>query len=656
MSSIDDLPKRDRNRRLQEQSETAFQAAISECEEFVVQSVDKYDYGTDFQIEAVDAGSMTNVRVHVQLKGTGHQTNADGSVSISIARSNLNYLLMPQSSIFVCCHTPSERLLVRWAEDVVREYEHRGENWITQETVTVRFKDDFDHDFQRILKEYAIASARRGRDRRLDFAAQPPESLSGFLEQAVIDLPVPADRKRAEKMLAALYAGGRDREISQSFDKFRAILGPSNRKLMSAYMAEINLGINGQEFNRSRILDGIKVLSSAVNDRKLSPGSLIYCVGNGWLALGKHEKARDTYYSALELLHKYGETDLAAQCCKNLGAAMEKLKNPDEAHAFYILALKSNPRLAEAHFALALWYSRKNTDLDRAVEHLDAIVWHGNSAGTLSSVLGWRAEIFFKQDKIKEAFRDIHALLSDGDKLVWVWPWCAKLVATYGRTSLDATQNAVHFWDAYLRKFTDDLLAQRERLLCIWRMQSDGGQTVCDYDGFKQEVANIVARGAPDPAFLWDRTGHWAQDENNWPEAEECYRKAFELSPEDYGYCLGTALNSLGRHEEALPILMPQAEEHQPDAMSWFQVALAREGTGDIEGCINAYERALQLDENYDLAWFNLGGIYWNCGKVAEATKTWQEAIRRFPSHPVASRLQQEFGIRQNGCSEPPGC
>ena len=73
MSYLDDLPKRDRNRGIQEQSETAFQTAISECREFVVRPEDKNDYGTDYLIEASDAGAMTNVRVHVQLKGAGRK-------------------------------------------------------------------------------------------------------------------------------------------------------------------------------------------------------------------------------------------------------------------------------------------------------------------------------------------------------------------------------------------------------------------------------------------------------------------------------------------------------------------------------------------------------------------------------------------------------
>ena len=553
---------------------------------------------------------------------------------------------MPPGSIFVCYHTSSKRLLVRRVDDVVCEYEHSGKRWSDQTTVTVRFKDDFDQSFQRTLKAYVVACAKGARDHRLHFATRPPENISSFLEEGAIDLPVPADQQQAEEMLAKLYDSGRDGTISRSFDKFRSILGPSNGKFMLAYMSEINLGVNGRECNKTRITEGIDIISSAVNGGVLSPGSLLYCVGNGWLALEEYQKAGDAYNNALDLLVQANASTIAAQCCKNLGATMEKLNKPDTtAHAFYTRALELDPNLAEAHFALALWYNRKSADLDRALEHLDAIVWPANSAGTLTSLQGWRAEILFKQGKIKEAFRDIRALLSGGDELDWVWPWCARLVATYGRTSFDAAQDSVQFWDTYLRRFTAGLLAQRERLLCVWLIHANGGQAECDYDGFKQTVADVVAGGAPNPAFLWDRAGHWAQDEKDWSEAEKCYRKALELSSAEYGYCLGTALNFLGRHEEALPILLPQAKEHQPDAMSWFQVAVAREGTGDVEGCINAYKRALQLDENYDLAWFNLGGVYWNSQNEADAMATWKEAIRRFPTHQLSSKLQRDFPI-----------
>ena len=68
MSYLDDLPKRDSSHRIESQSKVAFRAAISECDEFAIQS-DECDYGTDFVIEAMDAGAMTNVSPDPALRG-----------------------------------------------------------------------------------------------------------------------------------------------------------------------------------------------------------------------------------------------------------------------------------------------------------------------------------------------------------------------------------------------------------------------------------------------------------------------------------------------------------------------------------------------------------------------------------------------------------
>ena len=112
MSHLDDLPKHHSSHQIEDQSKSAFRAAISEFQEFIIQS-DECDYGTDFVIEAVDARKMTNVRVHVQIKGTSCEAHEDGSVSVSVSRNNVNYLLMQSSSIFVCYHVSTKRLLVR---------------------------------------------------------------------------------------------------------------------------------------------------------------------------------------------------------------------------------------------------------------------------------------------------------------------------------------------------------------------------------------------------------------------------------------------------------------------------------------------------------------------------------------------------------------
>lgn len=643
MNSLDDLPQRGSAHDTAEAAETAFRAAIETCKLFIVQQEDRNDYGTDVQIEARNGKAMTNMRAHVQLKGTESAANANGSVSVAVARTNLNYLLAQADSVYVCYHLPSERLFVRYADDVYREYEHRGADWIHQDKVTVKFTQPFDEEFQRRLNARLLVSGKSSRDRRLQWIATPPDQILTLVQQTTAIIEVPADPVQARAILTKLYQAGNDAVISNSFAQFAAALDSLPGAMDLAYMAEINLGINGLSFDKARVSQGIQVLQEAMKRGDVHPGSLLYYLGNGWLALREHKKARDAYRAALMLLEVPELASIAAQCSKNLGSALAELGEMNAARAFYERALELNPDLSEAHFALALWHRRKGDDLFLALEHLDRVIRQRDSALQISTVRGWRIDLLFNTGDTEGAFREVNSLLSEANQLDWVWPWCARQVANFGRVSVEAAQKALRFWRVYLCEHSEDGTAERERLLCLWHMRAAGEPTEIDFDGFKLAVIRLIGSGDPTPAYLWDRVGHWAQYDGDWAEAERGYRKAYELEPERYGYCLGTALNFLNRHHDALPILLLQAEEHQPDAMSWFQVAVAREGVGDIEGSISAYQRALELDADHDLAWFNLGGIYWNSRDIVRATDTWGEAVTRFPNHKLARKLRRDL-------------
>jgi len=643
MDSLDDLPQRESAHDTAEVAETAFRAAIEACTLFIVQQEDRNDYGTDVQIEARDGKAMTNIRAHVQLKGTESAAKVDGSISVAVAHTNLNYLLAQADSVYVCHHLPSQRLFVRYADDVYREYEHRGTDWIHQNKVTVKFTQPFDEEFQRGLNARLLASGKFARDRRLQWIATPPEHILALVQQTNPIIEVPADPVKARAILTEIYQAGNDSVISNSFAQFAAVLGSLPGAMDLAYMAEINLGINGSSFDEARVRQGIQVLQDAFERGDVHPGSLLYCLGNGWLALREHEKARNAYRAALVRLDDPEVAGVAARCSKNLGSALAALGKMNAARAFYERALELDPDLSEAHVALALWHRRNGDDLSLALEHLDCVIRQRDSTLQMSTVQGWRIDLLFKTGDAEGAFREVNSLLGEADQLDWVWPWCARQIANFGRVSAETAQKALRFWRAYLREHSNDPIAERERLLCLWHLRAAGEPTETDFDGFRLAVIRLIENGNPDPAYLWDRVGHWAQYDGDWAEAERSYRKAYELEPERYGYCLGTALNFLNRYGDALPILLRQAEEHQPDAMSWFQVAVAHEGVGDIEGSIAAYQQTLELDADYDLAWFNLGGIYWNSRDIVRATDTWGEAVRRFPDHTLARKLHREL-------------
>jgi tetratricopeptide (TPR) repeat protein len=643
MGTLDDLPKRPGTHDTGVAAETAFAAAVEAGRLFLIQQRDRHDYGTDLVLEAHSGGAMTNLRVHVQLKGTEAAAGADGFVSVQVARTNLNYLLAQPHSVYVCFHIPTRRLLVRSASDVYRDYEHRGGDWGRQADVTVRFADPFDEGYQRRLHARVLASGRAARDRRLDWAATPPERMPTKVQAAVPAVEVPGEAAAAAAALAHLYEAGHDRVISNAFDQFAAVLGDVPGGMDPAYMAEINLGITGEPFDEARVRRGIACIAEAMRRGHLHPGSLLYCEANGWLALRDYEKASATYLAALEQLADPRLAGLAARCCKNRGSALESLGDVEASGAFFQRALEYDPDLSEAHLALGIWHLRHGTDVRLALGHLDGVVGGSATPFVLPTVHGWRIEALFRLGETEAAFREVQALRSHAAQFDWAWPYCARMVAVFGRDSVDAATRALGFWRAYLRAHPGDAAAERERLFCSAYLHAEGADPDTDFAAFRGAAVSLISAGDPEAALLWDRVGHWAQDDGDWVRAEEAFREAYALEPARYGYCLGTALNFLDRHAEALPILLGQAEEHQPDARSWFQVAVAREGTGDVDGCIAAYRRALALDPDYDLAWFNLGGVYWNSRDVGRARATWHEAVRRFPDHDLVVKLRMNL-------------
>ncbi len=581
---------------------------------------------------------MTNFRVHAQLKGTDKAANKDGSISVSVARTNLNYMLSQQNSIYVCYHSPTRSLLVRSAEDVFRDAEHACEGWRSQESLTVRFHASFDAQFQSTLRSKTVAASSALRDDRLNWVVTLPDEFPDQVEANIPTILVPESPDDAFDALKSLFDRGRDDVISKAFEQFSACFGPDNPRLTYAYLSEINLAMRREPFDRERVSAGIEFI------RRLRPddgADALYCRANGHSALCQAEEAKQLYRESIRRAAS-NNPHLEAQCWKNLGTLFQQQGDHSEARHCYEQAIALSPDLMEAHMALAMFH-RDAGNLEAALHHFDHVIWAVNDVGRTLAARGHRLEVYFRLGMADKAFDDIAVLLPHGDRHRWVLDWCAALVYNYARSNHASVSRAIRFWDAFLRLRPKDRRAQKERLLCLAYAKMHGQTVTIDYERYLADVSVYLAIDSTDAAHLWDRVGHWAQADGDWEQAEQQYRKAYSLEPHRYGYCLGTALNSLKRFKEALPILLGQASTHQPDALSWFQVAIAREGVGDIPGCKKSYERALSLDPEYALAMFNLGGIYWNHGPTAQAVCIWSDAIGRFPNHELAVKLRRDF-------------
>ena len=636
--SLDDFPSRDNNSELSEISEMKFESAIIDGGHFVIQQKDRHDYGTDFQIEVSQSHAMTNFRVHVQLKGTNNKLNQDGSISIQIKRTNLNYLLSQSDSIYICYHEPTDSLLVRSAEDIFRENEHRNPAWINQKYLTIRFSLPFDRHFQSTLSERVLAYSRTERSDRLEWVTTGPDGFVDEVNSSIPTIKIPESEEQAIEVLNVLYQQNKDEVISKAFKQFEACLGKDSTKLVLAYLSEINLAMRDRPFNLDRIKDGIDCLQKMASYNQ--PDN-IYCQANGYLALKNYNESKRLYKNAIELNNEKNP-QLEAECWKNLGSVFELENDIQEAQKCYQIALQKSPDLMEAHFALGLSLLNEEK-LVEALTHLDQVIWSVEEVIHSIDARGHRLKVYFRLEETEKAFTEIATILPHSDQCKWILPWCAQLVHNYTRTNPDAISHALRFWETYLRKSPNDLAAQKEYLLCLAHAKMLGLSVSLNLQQYIEKVFKYFEIAEVDDSLLWDRIGHWAQVDEQWEEAESAYRKAFDLEPDKYGYCLGTALNFLKRFKESLPILRKQTNLNEHDAMCWFQLAVSQKGVGNIEECIQAFKRAIELDPEYALAYFNLGGIYWNQKNKNKAKEIWSEALKRFPSHSLAKKLLSEF-------------
>jgi len=641
--NLDDFPKRDKNHTIESKADAAFQSFIANSDEFFIQGSDKRDYGTDYHIEVGPAGSATNVRVQVQLKGTEKDLNADGSLSIEVRRANLNYLLMQPYSLYVCYHVPTKSLRLSFAESVAKNYEHSGKSWSDQESITVVFSDELTAERLASLAALAKANTSALRISRVVQAVAPSAEVPRILKAAAPELHLPADGEQAAEILSKLYESGADNVISGAFDKFAAILGKDHDAMVFCYMAETNLSMSSKPLHPERIWQGLGYFRSKLETGRIYVGSLLYNIGNGFTALGKEDAAIKSYEEAIKHLTSSDMIGLLAQCNKNLGTSFEKIGEGEKAVGFYREALRLDPQLVEAHYALGTWCHRAGQYED-ALNHFDQVVFLKTMIEKALGVSGWRVNILFNLGEGRSAFRELNSLLSHAEAYTWIWPWCARQVVNFGRASPVNARLSVEFWKRFLENFPSDRIGQRELLLAQLQLRMEGHAIGVTYDQFKDGFVAVIEHLDPEAVpLLWDRLGHWAQDEGNWEDAVWCFRKAYELEGRLTGYCLAVALNALGRYDESLPLLKQQAEEIQPDAMSWNQLATAHEFLGQFPEAIAAYEKTITLDPDFATAWFNLGGLHWNNGNDAESRKIWTEAVARFPDHELTLILRRDL-------------
>ena len=136
-----DLPLANTNEDLETISKNRFYPLL-DVTKFEIRSEDLRDKGIDLHIELKKANKYTNFRFVVQLKATDSKlANKDGSISLQIHTSNINYLLNnPMPAYYVLYLKNTDTFYYENLNLFVKELANDTPEWHTQGTHTLRFK------------------------------------------------------------------------------------------------------------------------------------------------------------------------------------------------------------------------------------------------------------------------------------------------------------------------------------------------------------------------------------------------------------------------------------------------------------------------------------------------------------------------------------
>jgi len=132
------LPRRGSNAVLEDESISRLRIAIPR-ERILIRDERHQDYGIDLVFEVMNAELISNKRASVQVKARSQvDANLDGSLSISVATSTLNYLLNGVCPIVILYNQVNDEFRYEYLHDIIAVIGNGNPDWLDQDELTLR--------------------------------------------------------------------------------------------------------------------------------------------------------------------------------------------------------------------------------------------------------------------------------------------------------------------------------------------------------------------------------------------------------------------------------------------------------------------------------------------------------------------------------------
>ena len=117
-----------------------------------------------------------------------------------------------------------------------------------------------------------------------------------------------------------------------------------------------------------------------------------------------------------------------------------------------------------------------------------------------------------------------------------------------------------------------------------------------------------ASRLSPNDPLVWCALGHLRADQKRYDDAAVAYRTAWNLDPtgEEAASGLSAALIDSGKTAEAETVLVKAVEGSPKGASLWNNLGVARTRRGDYAGAVEAFQKAIGLDGDFEAARTNL--------------------------------------------------
>ena len=322
---------------------------------------------------------------------------------------------------------------------------------------------------------------------------------------------------------------------------------------------------------------------------------------------------------------------------KNLGALSQLAdlfllqEKSQEALAVYERLLQERPDSAVAHFNSGILYA-KAEGWTQAIEHLSRAV--EIDPNFLEARLGLAVSLELA-GRLQEAKEQFLAALQQEPVNTQLIHYLAQI--SYRLRDLD---ESARWLTRYLSYKPRDPGAHME----LASVRIDQGR----WQEAAEQIQVILDPQSPEEgqAELWTALGQAYQAGHRYDAAEEAYRQAMRLDPEQMQAAiqLGGIFQRLERFQEAERILQEAFSRHpdDPDLLNSLGYLYADEGV-HLEEAANLLERALRQDPANGAYMDSLGWAYFKLGHPEDALNLLEQAAERLPDQEVFEHLGEVY-------------